>query len=145
MKREHFIAAMEEAMGGYISSGFRGQSFAQTQDQTHYLIELAFERYMQKHGRYTLTRVEDDSWTVFHTNVHNERLEKVRDDFRQRSDVRAFMNAANFTAQFPHGVYYGRPSPHAWHKRMRIALGASTLGPIWRAIKQSLGLSGVAS
>ena len=145
MKREHFIAAMEEAMGGYISSGFRGKSFAQTEDQTHYLIELAFERYMQQHGRYTLTRVEDESWTVFHTNVHNERLEKVRNEFRQRSDVKAFMNAANFTANFPHGVYYGRPSSHAWHKRLRIAFGASTLGPIWRTIKQSLGLGGVAS
>jgi hypothetical protein len=145
MKREHFIAAMEDAMGGYISSGFRGESFVQTEDEKHYLIELAFERYMHKHGRYTLTRVEDDTWTVFHTNVHNERLEKVREKFRSRTDVKAFMNAANFTATFPHGVYYGKPASHAWHKRLRIALGASAFGPLWRTIKQSIGLGGVAS
>ena len=33
MKREQFIAAMEEAMGGYISSGFRGESFVQSDEK----------------------------------------------------------------------------------------------------------------
>jgi len=140
MKREHFVAAMEEAMGGYISSGFRGESFVKSEDEQHYLIELAFERYMQKHGRYTLTRVEDETWTVFHTNVHNDLLERVRQDFHERRGVKRFMNAANFTAEFPHGVYYGRPSPHSWHKRLRIAIGSSAFGAAWRSVKRSVRL-----
>ncbi len=138
MKRETFMAAMEESMGGYISSGFRGESFVKTHDEQHYLIELAFERYMQKHGMYTLARVEDESWTVFHTNVHNERLEKVRRAYRERRNVSRYMNSAHFTATFPNGVYYGRPPQHPWHKRMRIAFGASMLGTSWRAMKKSL-------
>ncbi|MBV8782150.1 MAG: hypothetical protein JO353_12205 [Phycisphaerae bacterium] len=145
MKREHFIAAMEEAMGGYISSGFRSQSFVNTEDEKHYLIELAFERYMVRHGRFTLTRKEDDNWTVFHTNVHNERLAAVREQFKQRRGVRKYMNSANFTAEFPHGVYYGKPSTHAWHKRLRMAVGASSIGPMWRAMKQTLGAGGGAA
>ena len=145
MKREHFIDAMESAMGGYISSGFRGNSFVTSNDEKHYLIELAFERYMKANNLFTLTRIEDETWTVFHTNVHNERLEKVRQDFRDRRNVRKFFNAADFTAQFPNGVYYGKPTAHPWHKRIRIALGASAIGPMWRTIKQSIGLSRTAS
>ena len=145
MKREHFIAAMEDAMGGYISSGFRGESFTKSDDEKHYLIELAFERYMQKHNRFTLTRVEDDTWTIFHTNVHNEKLAQVRQEYRERRRIKPFINAAHFSATFPHGVYYGKPSPHPWHKRLRIAMGASPMGPMWRNVKQTLGLGGVAS
>ena len=138
MKRGHFIAAMEEAMGGYISSGFRGDCFAKSEDEKHYLMELAFERYMKKHGRYTLTRTEDETWTVFHTNVHNERLQAVRETYRQRRGVRKYMNSANFTAEFPNGAYYGKPPVHSWHKRIRMMVGSSAIGPAWRAMKQSL-------
>lgn len=141
MKRERFIAAMEESMGQYISSGFRGPLFIQHADERHYLMELAMERYMQKHGLYTLARKEDADWTVFHTNVHDERLSKVRDDYKARRGVNRFMNAGNFEVKFPSGVWYGRPPLIPWHKRLRIAAGASALGPLWRTTKRSLGLS----
>jgi hypothetical protein len=81
---------------------------------------------------------------VFHTNVHNERLAEVRNDFRARRNVKKYMNSANFTAEFPHGVYYGKPSGHAWHKRVRIALGSSAIGPMWRTIKETIGIRGTA-
>ncbi len=142
MKRERFIAAMEESMGQYISSGFRGPlSLIRTEDERHYLMELAMERYMQRHDLFTLVRKEDEDWTIFHTNVHDERLRKVRQDYRARRGVEKFMNAANFTATFPHGVWYGRPPVIPWHRRVRMAFGDSLMGPLWRRAKSSIGLS----
>jgi hypothetical protein len=145
MKREKFIAAMEESMGGYISSGFRGPLFIQHEDERHYLMELAMERYMQKHGLFTLVRTETPDWTIFHTNVHNERLVKVRENYRARRDITRFMNAGNFRNKFPNGIWYGRPPLIPWHRRLRVALGESAIGPLWRSIKRSLGLSKVSA
>jgi hypothetical protein len=139
VKRDKFIAAMEESMGQYISSGFRGPLFIEEENQRHYLMELAMERYMQKHGLYTLVRKEDPDWTLFHTNVHDERLRKVRDDYRARRNITGFMNAANFTAKFPSGIWYGRPPELSWHRRLRVAVGSSVVGPLWRSAKRSLG------
>jgi hypothetical protein len=138
MKRENFIAAMEHYAGEYISSGFRSEPPTKNSDENHYMIELAFESYMKKHGLYTLTRVEDPSWTIFHTNVHELRLKEVRGRYIARQGVAPYMNAKNFTAKFPHGVYYGRPNPLSLLQRTRIALGASRLGPFWRRIKRSI-------
>jgi hypothetical protein len=136
MKRDRFIAAMEQYAGSYISSGFRGSAPTLHSDEQHYFIELALESYMKKHGLFTLVRMEDADWTVFHTNVHDDRLAKVREKFRARRGVDRFMNAQNFTAKFPHGAYYGRPNPISLLKRARIAAGASAAGPFLRSLKR---------
>jgi hypothetical protein len=138
MKRERFIAAMEQYAGSFISSGFRGTPPTQNPDESHYLIELAFETYMKKHGLYTLAKVEDPNWTIFHTNVHGQRLREVRQRYMARCDVARYMNAKHFSAKFPHGVYYGRPHSLSLLRRARIALGASRLGPFWRHLKRRL-------
>jgi hypothetical protein len=141
MKRERFIASMEDSMGRYISSGFRGPLPISHGEERHYLMEMAMEVYMQKHGLYTLARKETSDWTIFHTNVHDERLQKVRADYRARRGITRFINAGNFQSKFPDGVYYGRPPQFSWHKRLRIAAGRSPFGPLWRSAKRALGWS----
>ncbi|HWI57980.1 MAG TPA: hypothetical protein VNZ22_12185 [Bacillota bacterium] len=139
MKREIFIRAMEEYAGQYISSGFRTTNPGSATGQDRYLIELAWERYIEKHQVYTLVQEEDPSWTVFHTNVHGERLGKVRTDYLARKQVTKFLNAGCSGAR-PPGIYYGQPSMDAWLARLREQFGGSAMGPYWRAIKRSLAL-----
>ena len=77
--------------------------------------------------------VEDDTWTVFHTNVVGPSLVKVREDYLARKNVRKFMNAGR-VIPLQGGCYYGRPRDR-W-KEIKVAFGASPLGPAWRAVKR---------
>lgn len=130
MKRERFMAAMEEFAGGFFASGYRGDK------PTRYFIEDGFQWYMARHGLYTLVRVEDPTWTVFHTNVHGPRLEKVRTDYLARRRIERYLNCGMDPDPGRHR-YYGAPrDPLA--RRLRLALSRSPLGPPWRALRRRL-------
>ncbi len=136
MKRQRFIEAMSWFAGDYIASGFRGVNPGDATGQGRFLVELAIERFIEDRDLYTLCRVEEPSWTVFHTNVTGDRLEQVREKYQARQGIEKFMNAANFTAE-PPGVYYGKP-PYPLAARLRIWFGSTWAGPYWRAIKRKL-------
>ena len=136
MKRESFIAAMEEFAGGYISSGFRGPSPSESKNQSRYLVEVAFEKYIERHNRFTLVREEDPSWTVFHTNIMGPKLAQVRRDYLARKNVEKYMNAGHVIA-LNGGCYYGKSRPFI--RELRVAVGASRIGPAWRKLKRMLG------
>ncbi len=135
MKRSEFIHAMEEFCGGYISSGYRGTNPAAGQGR--FLLEVAFERYIQNHQKFTLMREEDPTWTIFHTNVHGERLAAVRKDYLARKGITMFMNAGCNGTTAP-GLYYGQPALTRWFKRLQHSFGNSKVGPLWRTLKRSL-------
>ncbi len=138
MKRESFIAAMQEFAGEYIASGFRTANPAHATGQARFLVEVAFERYIDRHRRYTLVREEDPTWTVFHTNVKGKRLAKARRDSIDRRGVVRCMNAGCSGKRIG-GVYYGQLFGGKIH-RIRLAVGDSFLGPFWRKIKQLVAL-----
>jgi hypothetical protein len=135
IKRSEFIRAMQEFCGEYICSGFAGQNPATGQER--HLMEVAWERYIQTHKKYTLVREEDSTWTIFHTNVHGERLTKVRTDYFARKGVAKFLNAGCTGVKLP-GNYYGQPPMTVWLKRLRTGFGESPAGPCWRAVKGAL-------
>jgi hypothetical protein len=135
MKREMFIQAMEEFAGRYIRSGFSSANPASATGQDRYLVEVAWERYIEKHQVYTLVREEDPTWTIFHTNVHNEQLGKVRADYLARKRITKFLNAGCNGTSLP-GVYYGQPRLAVWLKRARAQFGSSSMGPYWQGMKR---------
>lgn len=140
IKREMFMAATHEFANDFILSGFRGKNPATETGQDRYFIEVAFEKYIEHHNLYTLCKVEDPSFTVFHTNVHEERLQKVRDKYLARDGIGEFINIGN-SNEIPdpaRGKYYGMPS-ESLIRQIQIGFGKSILGPYWRFIK---GLSG---
>ena len=141
MKRSTFMTSVHEFAGDYIMSGFKGENPAAATNQDRYLLEVAFERYIQTHGVYTLCKVENQHWTVFHTNTHEERLKKTREKYLLRKDVKQFMNAGfafeDEAAPFPPGMYYGQ-LPMNFFKKLRISLGKSPIGPSWRWLKQQV-------
>lgn len=132
MKRTSFMAAMEEFAGKYIASNFTGISPAAETGQERFLVEVAFERYIERHEKYTLVRREDPTWTIFHTNVLNEKLVKVREDYLARKDVNRYMNHG-YVDPLIGGCYYGLPR-RPW-RELQVAFGASRFGPAWRSLK----------
>ena len=117
------------------SSGYATKNPAAGQDR--HLLEVAWERYIQTHQKYTLVRKEDATWSVFHTNVHGERLQNVREDYLARKGVTKFLNAGSNGTR-PPGRYYGRPRRTAWLKLIRTRFGDSGVGPYWRGLKRTL-------
>jgi hypothetical protein len=148
MKRSTFMKATHEFAGPYIMAGFKGENPAEVMvpGKARYLFEVAFEEYIQRNKMYTLCKVEEPTWTVFHTNTHEERLKKTREKYLARKDIERFMNAG-FSNEEPRpdrAIYYGQP-PIGIIKRLRIMFGRSLVGPYWQQLKQKLTLSSRAS
>lgn len=143
MKRSTFMAAMHEYAGDYIAAGFQGENPAAeaNSDRGRYLLEVALEEYIQGHNVYTLCKVEDPNWTVFHTNIHEERLKKTRENYLARQDIKRFMNLG-FSGEEPNpakALYYGQPPVKvSLAKKLRILFGQSPAGEQWRQLKQKL-------
>lgn len=141
MKRSTFMAAMHEYAGDYIASGFLGKNPAEEPgtDRARYILEIALEEYIKRHNVYTLCKVEDPNWTVFHTNTHEERLKKARERYLERKDIKRFINAGFSDAEpIPaNALYYGQPSI-GMLKKLQIAFGKSPVGQSWRWLKQTV-------
>jgi hypothetical protein len=140
MKRSTFMAAMHELAGSYIISGFKGENPAQVTNQSRFLIEVALERYIQRHSVYTLCKIEEPTWTVFHTNTHAERLQKTREKYLARKDIKRFMNAgfSDRERNPATAVYYDAKPPAGLVKKMRMKFGKTKAGYYWRWLKQKL-------
>jgi hypothetical protein len=141
MKRSMFMEAVHEFAGDFITSGFRGNNPADAfgEGRSRFIFELAFEQYIQRHNRYTLCKVEDINWTVFHTNVHGERLKKTREKYLSRQKIKPYLNIGNSTKHTtpPQPIYYGQPLLSLF-KKIQIWIGSSSLGPYWRSLKRLL-------
>ncbi len=139
LKRTTLDGAINEFAGDYILAGFRGKNPAQATYQDRFLLEVACERYMSQHNVFSLVRVEDPTWTIYHTNVHGARLQAVRAEYLKRENIAPYLNLASCTdaRRTLDMRYYGQRPPGAV-KRLRIRFGQSAAGPSWRALKQNV-------
>jgi len=138
MKRSSFMNAMEEVAGEFIRSGYDPDKNPIRQGPTkRYVVETSFERFMARHNKFTLVKVEDPTWTVFHTNIVGKELISVREKYLQRVDVERYMNA-RIQNRVWGGCYYGKP-PARW-ANFRWAIGESPLGQVIRAAKRWVGV-----
>ena len=136
MKRSTFVAVMQEFAGEYIASGFQGEH-----EFGRFLLEIAFSAYMESHKVNTLCKIEDPTWTVFHTNAQDEYLQEVRHKYLARQDIETFMNPclAKDISQF---LYYGKPPIKSGNlKKIQIALGETKAGSYWREFKKQFSPS----
>jgi hypothetical protein len=134
------MAATHEYANDFILSGFQEENPAVGQER--YFTEVAFEKYIERHNKLTLIKIEDPTWTVFHTNVHEEQLKQARERYLAREGITKFLNAgySDVPIEPAKYLYYGLPDPSLL-KRIRIMFGASPLGIYWRAFKQRFKLS----
>jgi hypothetical protein len=142
MKRKDYLSAMYEYARDYIASGFTGENPAAANNQSRYLPEVAIEDYIERHQLYTLFRIEEPTWTVFHTNVHEERLLAARERYQARRSIKPYMNTA-YSDESPEpwkALYYGQPQSrrNRFIIQNRVAWGNSILGRYWRGLKQKI-------
>jgi hypothetical protein len=141
MKRTTFTTALFEFADDFVKSGFETPNPAVGQER--FFMEVAIEHYMKRRRQFSLCRIEDENWTVFHTNTHEMRLKETRARYRARKGIDRYMNLGLETADRrpgkpPHSakaLYYGQSRVRQMIKNVRIDLGATPLGPPWRAIK----------
>jgi len=136
LKRDNFSRALEEFAGEFVASGFRTTNPLTGIADTRYVMETSLETFMRNHKMFTLARIEDPTWTIFHTNMTGPKLEKVREDYYARRDIAKFMNAGNINRIYG-GSYYGRPALR-W-SRFKWAINESPLGPLVRLVMRMLG------
>lgn len=137
MKRESFMAAIEEYAGEFIRSGFRSPNPGIPTGQERYVVEVAFERYIERHKKYTLVKVEEPTWTVFHTNTFDQDLEALRAKYRGRIDIKRYMNAGQVVKHHG-GCFYGRR--RSLLEDTRIALGRWRRIAAWKLFGTPTGL-----
>lgn len=136
MKRSTFIATMQEFAGSYIDCGFKGEH-----PFGRFLVEKAFIEYMAAHKVYTLCKIEDPTWTIFHTNAQNKDLQTIRQRYLEREDVERYINPA-LSKDVTQFLYYGKPPENAGIvKQLQIAFGQTSIGFYWRRFKHRV-LSG---
>lgn len=136
LKRDNYTRAIEEFAGEFVASGFRTTNPLTGIADTRYVMETSLETFMRNHNLFTLARIEDPSWTVFHTNVVGPDLVKVREDYLERRNIAKFMNGGNFNRIY-RGGFYGRP-PLRW-SRFKWRVNDSPLGPLVKLIKRMIG------
>lgn len=143
MRRATFMAAVEEYAGEYVKSGFKGANPAKFEctwgDKSRFIMEVALEKYIERHQVYTLCKIEDPNWTVFHTNLHEERLQQARLKYLARKGISRYINLGYSDADpIPSkALYYGQKQM-GLVKRLRVLFGQSQLGSYWRSAKQRL-------
>lgn len=136
MKRESFVQAMDEFAGEFIKHCFVGDNPAGEEGKNgRFLIEIGWNWYMKKHDLFTLVQEDNEEWTVLHTNLQGKELLDWREKFYQREGVARCVQR-QMASKYPYGIYYGHGFVSILKRHLRIALGRSFLGVVWRSLRQ---------
>ena len=96
-------------------------------ETSRYGYEVVVETHLESTGDYNLFRPETPEWTVFHINQWGEDLRRIREQYRARRNIAAFMNVGvPLDRDEPRPrwqKYYGYPLPPLL-RRARARVGA---------------------
>jgi len=118
---QNFSLFRREAWMDLVNKGFRSG------ETSRYAYEVLVETHLKVTGNYNLFRPETPDWTVFHVNQWGEDLRQIREQYRARRNIAAFMNVAvplDPTEPLQQWQkYYGYPRPTLL-RRARTRVGA---------------------
>lgn len=110
IKRETFHRSLEEQIGPFIESGFRGEYPGNIECEPQYrraLLEWAWQNHCRRHGLRTLARPESPDWTIIHVNKSGRKLLEYRRKYRRREGVEKYFDLSK-------ALY--RPPLSAWQR-----------------------------
>ena len=119
----------------FLRSGFR-EEHPLPMAARRFIMEVGLERMLASNDWFTRVRRESPDWNVFHTNLNGEQLAQARARFLTGRGVDAYLNAGDVLMRTDNEFkvrYFGQPEPSRI-KQLRVAVGASPLGPIYRRI-----------
>lgn len=95
IKREMFHRSLDEQIGPFIASGFRGDYPADIDCEPRYrraLLEWAWQNHCRRHSLRTLARAESRDWTIIHVNKSGRKLLEYRRKYRRRDGVECYFD-----------------------------------------------------
>jgi len=95
--------------------------------EDRFSLESGIEEWLEATGGFNLVRQEDDDWSVFHIHQFDDALRRIRELYRDRICIDAFLNRIDPDRKEPWEYhpwerYYGMPRPWLL-KRIRILCG----------------------
>lgn len=95
MKRKNFAASLDVVWemakkAWQCENPYSGISSV----QARCLIEMAWNSYCEKNDLIVLSRKENPNWTIFHTNLKDDKIIKALEKYKARENITSFMNSS---------------------------------------------------
>jgi hypothetical protein len=136
LPRTRYQEAWLRVAGSFLRSGFR-EEHPLPIPARRFIMEVGLEQLLESRDWRTLVRRESREWIILHTNLNGAELAAARERFFAGEGVERYLNAGDELLLPQKGglklKYFGQPGVSPV-KQLRIAIGASPLGPLYRAL-----------
>jgi hypothetical protein len=135
LPRGRYREAWQRVAGSFLRSGYREEHPLPVATR-RFVMEVGLERLLESAAWRTLVRRETRDWSIFHTNLNGADLGAARARFLSGRGIERYLNAGDSPVLEEVGKqlkYFGHPEVSRVRK-LRIAIGASSLGPIVRRL-----------
>lgn len=135
LPRQRYQESWLRIAGDFLRSGFRDEHPLPVATR-RFVMEVGLERMLNGADWHTRVRRESPRWSVFHTNLNGHELAAARQRFLTGQGIDRYLNSGDVLMRGDNEFkvkYFGQPEPSAI-KQLRVAVGASALGPIYRRI-----------
>jgi hypothetical protein len=108
MKRKNFVAALD-IVWEMAKNAWQCENPYSRISPVHArcLIEMAWDSYCEKNDLIVLARKENPNWTIFHTNLRDDKIIKALEKYKARKNIKHFMNSS--------GKYYSGYNIYLYH------------------------------
>lgn len=135
LPRTRYQDAWLRVAGSFLRSGYREEHPLPVAAR-RFVMEVGLEQLLESSEWRTLVRRETSDWSILHTNLSGPELAAARERFFEGEGLAPYLNAGDAPTVKEYGKqlkYFGQPG-EPLVKRMRVAIGASALGPLYRRI-----------
>jgi len=135
LPRTRYQDAWLNVAGSFVRSGYR-EEHPLPVPARRFLMEVGLEQLLEQRDWRTMVRRENRDWSILHTNLNGPALAAARDRARSGEGVDDYLNAGDAPTVTEHGKdlkYFGQPGLSLTRK-LRIAIGASPVGPLYRKL-----------
>lgn len=135
LPRTRYQDAWLNVAGSFVRSGYR-EEHPLPVPARRFLMEVGLEKLLEKNEWRTMVRRETRDWSILHTNLNGPALAEARERALSGEGVDDYLNAGDAPTVTEHGKdlkYFGQPEV-SLARRVRIAVGASPVGPLYRKL-----------
>jgi hypothetical protein len=135
LPRTRYQDAWLNVAGSFVRSGYR-EEHPLPVPARRFLMEVGLEQLLESGDWRTMVRRENRDWRILHTNLNGPGLAAARQRALDGQGVDDYLNAGDAPTVTEHGKdlkYFGQPEV-SLARKLRIAVGASPVGPLYRKL-----------
>ncbi|MDB4976260.1 MAG: hypothetical protein JWN48_4601 [Myxococcaceae bacterium] len=136
LPRDRYRDAWLHVAESFLRSGYREEHPFPEVARRRFMMEVGLEQLLQTRAWRTMVRRETRNWSILHTNLNGAELAAARERLLQQRGIAPFLNAGDEPVLATEGTkltYFGQPEVSRT-RQLRIVLGASPIGPLYRRI-----------